>query len=172
MIPGLSIDTLLVLHVAISLVAIAAGLVAMPALALGRFLRGWQAAFLATTAATSLTGFLFPFGGVTPAFGFGVTSLIVLAIAGLALPRRSSARWARITYGIAATLALYLNVFVLVVQAFQKLPALQAWAPTQSEPPFAIAQIVVLVVHFAIGWCASRAPRAATEPSVLTAPRA
>lgn len=158
MIPGLSIEVLLLVHVATSLIGIATGLIAMPALATGRFLAGWQAAFLAATALTSLTGFLFPFGGVTPAFGFGLASLTVLSIAALALPRRTSASWARIAYGISATTALYLNVFVLVVQAFQKLPALQSLAPTQSEPPFAIAQLLVLVFHLAVGWLASRRP--------------
>ena len=162
MIPGLSIGTLLLAHVAISLIGIATGLIAMPALAAGRFLPGWQAAFLAATAATSITGFLFPFGGVTPAFAFGLASLAVLAIAGFALPHRAGAPWGRVAYGISATIALYLNVFVLVVQAFHKLPALQSLAPTQSEPCFAIAQLAVLLAHLAIGWLASRAPRVGT----------
>lgn len=159
MIPGLSIDMLLTVHVAISLVGIATGLVAMSALAVGRWLSAWQAVFLFTTALTSITGFLFPFGGVTPAVVFGVVSLVALAIAGLALPGRAGSRVSRIAYGVSATFALYLNLVVLVVQSFQKLPTLQPLAPTQSEPPFLVAQSVLLVAILAIGWLAVRAPR-------------
>ncbi len=170
MIPWLSIDALLLVHVSMSLIAIATGLVAMAALAFGRFLPGWQAIFLATTAGTSITGFLFPFSGITPAFGFGVASLVALGIACLALPRRSTYHWARIAYGVSATTALYLNVFVLVVQAFQKMPLLQPLAPTQSEPPFVIAQIAVLVIHVVIGWFASQTSRRADGRQALAAP--
>jgi hypothetical protein len=156
MIPGLSIDTLLTVHVTVSLLGIATGLVAMPALAAGRWLPGWQAGFLVTTALTSITGFLFPFSGVTPAFVFGVVSLVLLAAAGAALPARARSRAATIVYAITATLAFYLNLVVLVVQSFQKLPALQPLAPTQSEPPFLAAQLVVLAAVIVIGWFAAR----------------
>ena len=122
MIPGLSIETLLTVHVAVSLIGIATGLVAMPALAAGRWLGGWQAAFLITTALTSVTGFLFPFSGVTPAFLFGVISMVALAVTAAAWPFRAQ-RAAGIAYAVAATLALYLNLFVLIVQSFQKVPA-------------------------------------------------
>lgn len=145
MIPGLSIQTLLTVHVAISLIGIVTGLVAMPALAAGRWLAGWQAAFLTTTALTSVTGFLFPFSGVTPAFIFGVVSLAALAIAVAALPRRAAGGAAAIAYAVTATFALYLNLVVLITQSFQKLEALQPLAPTQSEPPFLAAQLVLLV---------------------------
>ncbi|WP_127092179.1 hypothetical protein [Aquabacter cavernae] len=159
MIPGLSIETLLTVHVAVSLLGIATGLVAMPALAAGRWLPGWQAAFLITTALTSITGFLFPFSVVTPAFVFGVVSLVLLAAALAALPARGRSRIATILYAVTATLALYLNLVVLVVQSFQKLPALQPLAPTQSEPPFLAAQIVVLVAAILIGWFSARRPQ-------------
>ena len=158
MIPGLSIETLLTVHVAVSLIGIATGLVAMPALAAGRWLVGWQAAFLITTALTSVTGFLFPFSGVTPAFLFGVISMVALAVTAAARPFRAQ-RAAGIAYAVAATLALYLNLFVLIVQSFQKVPALQPLAPTQSEPPFAIAQIVLLIAALAVGTLAVRATR-------------
>ncbi len=92
---GLPIDLLLTVHVAISLVAIAAGLLAMGALAAGRWRAGLQTVFLLTTLLTSVTGFLFPFTGVTPAFLFGVLSLVALAVAGIALARRSTSRAAR-----------------------------------------------------------------------------
>ncbi|BCB18263.1 hypothetical protein [Bosea sp. ANAM02] len=151
MIPGLSIETLLTVHVAVSLIGIATGLVAMPALAAGRWLRGWQAAFLITTALTSVTGFLFPFSGVTPAFLFGLISMLALAVTAATWPFRAHHTAAGIAYAVAATLALYLNLFVLIVQSFRKVPALQPLAPTQSELPFAISQIVLLLVVLVIG---------------------
>lgn len=156
MIPGLSIDTLVTVHVAISLVGIATGLVAMPALAAGRWLAGWQAAFLVSTALTSITGFLFPFGGVTPAFVFGVVSLALLAIAAAAWSGRRRHRAAALAYAISAALALYLNLVVLVVQSFQKLPALQPLAPTQSEPAFLVAQVVILAATVTMAWLSAR----------------
>lgn len=158
MIPGLSIETLLTAHVAVSLTGIATGLVAMPALAAGRWLVGWQAAFLITTALTSVTGFLFPFSGVTPAFVFGVISMVALAVTAATLPFRTR-RTAGIAYAVAATLALHLNLFVLIVQSFQKVPTLQPLAPTQSEPPFVIAQTVLLIAALATGVLAARAAR-------------
>lgn len=160
MIPGLSIDTLLVAHVAISLIGITTGLVAMPALATGRWLPGWQAAFLITTALTSLTGFLFPFSGVTPAFVFGVVSVLLLGLAAATVRSRATHRGAAIAYAVPAALALYLNLVVLVVQSFQKIPALQPLAPTQSEPPFLAAQLVVLTGTVAIIWFSVRARHA------------
>ena len=165
MIPGLSIDALLTFHVAVSMIGIATGLVAMPALAAGRWLPGWQAAFLITTALTSITGFLFPFGGITPAVVFGIVSMIALAVAAAALPGRATRRGAGIAYAVSATFALYLNLFVLVVQSFQKVSALQPLAPTQSEPPFAIAQLVVLVACLAIGALAVRSVRRRIAPA-------
>lgn len=164
MIPGLPIETLLIIHVAISLAGIVTGLVAMAALAAGRWLGSWQAAFLVTTALTSLTGFLFPFGGVTPAFLFGVVSMAALAVAAASWPVRRM-RAAGIAYAVAATLALYLNLFVLIVQSFQKLPSLQPLAPTQSEPPFLIAQILLLVAALVIGTLAIRADRRPLTPA-------
>lgn len=157
MILGLSIDNFVMLHVAISLVAIVTGLAAMIALARRRWRPGWQAVFLATTILTSLTGFLFPFTGVTPAFAFGVISMVVLAIALAALPRREQSSVARVIYAIAATFALYLNMFVLVVQSFLKIDALQPLAPTQTEPTFVIAQAIVLLGALVVGGLAVRA---------------
>lgn len=165
MIPGLSNDTLLIVHVAVSLIGIATGLVVMPALAAGRWLGGWQAAFLVTTALTSLTGFLFPFSGVTPAFLFGVVSMLALAVTAATWPFRAERAAAGVAYAVAATLALYLNLFVLIVQSFQKVPFLQPLAPTQSEPPFAIAQLILLLAAFAIG---SFAVRTARQPAIVT----
>jgi hypothetical protein len=138
-------------HVAISLVAIFSGFVVMFGLLGGKHLDGWTTFFLAATVATSLTGFFFPFRGVTPAFITGVVSLVVLAVAIFALYARTLAGAWRKTYVFSAVFALYLNVFVLVVQAFLKIPALKRIAPTQNDPPFKLTQLVVLVAFVALG---------------------
>ncbi|PTQ12098.1 hypothetical protein CLG96_05895 [Sphingomonas oleivorans] len=151
MILGLSVQAFVMLHVAISLVGIATGLVALPALAAGRWLGGWNAAFLITTAATSITGFLFPIGGITPALVVGAISLVDLAIALVALYALGLRGRARIAYAVSATIALYFNLFVLVVQSFLKIPALQALAPTQTELPFIAAQSLVLAASVVLG---------------------
>jgi hypothetical protein len=129
-------------HVAISLAGIGAGLVVLYGLLTQKPFDGWTKLFLWTTVATSLTGFLFPVHKFMPGHAVGILSLVVLAIAILA---RYRYHWRR-TYVICGMIALYLNVFVLVVQLFQKVPALKELAPTQSEPPFQIAQLVTLLV--------------------------
>ncbi|MGB7266960.1 MAG: hypothetical protein WBC92_15705, partial [Terracidiphilus sp.] len=98
------------------------------------------------TTLTSVTGFLFPFHGVTPAITLGVLSLIVLLLATVALYAGNLAGGWRGTFVISALLALYFNVFVLFAQLFAKVPALKAIAPTQSSPAFGITQLIVLVV--------------------------
>src|SRR5215212_5845801 len=129
------------IHVAISLVAIVSGLVVLLGLLTARRLDGWTMLFLLTTIATSVTGFFFPFHGITPAIIFGIISLVLLAAAVVARYARHLAGGWRWIYVVTAMLALYLNVFVLIVQLFQKVPALKALAPTQSEAPFAVAQL-------------------------------
>jgi len=139
-------DTFTLVHVAISLVGILSGLVVLFGLIGGKRLDGWTALFLTTTVLTSLTGFFFPFHGVTPGIVVGILSLIVLALAIVArYPRQMMGGW-RKTYVISGAIALYFNVFVLVAQSFQKIPALKELAPTQTEPPFAITQVVVLAI--------------------------
>ena len=133
-------------HVVISLVGIFSGLVVMFGLLNSKRLDGWTKLFLTTTVATSATGFFFPFNGITPAIVTGIISLAVLAPAIYARYGRHLIGGWRNTYVITAMIALYLNVFVLVVQSFLKIPALHQLAPTQSEPPFKIAQLAVLVV--------------------------
>lgn len=146
---GLLLFTLF--HVALSLVGIAAGLVVLRGLLASKRLDGWTALFLTTTIATSVTGFLFPFRGFTPAIGVGFVSMVVLAVACYArYGRRLAGPW-RLAYVLTAVVALYLNVFVLVVQAFLKVPALKALAPQQNEPPFAIVQGMVLLLFFVAG---------------------
>jgi len=139
------------LHVAISLAAIFSGLVVLFGLLTSKRLDHWTSFFLLTTVATSVTGFFFPFHGFTPAIGVGIISLILLAVAIVArYPRHLTGAW-RWLYVISATLALYLNVFVLIVQSFQKVPALRAMAPTQTEPPFLLAQLLALTLFVVFG---------------------
>jgi hypothetical protein len=139
------------IHVALSLIGIVSGLVVLYGLLIGRPLGAWTAIFLVATILTSLTGFpLAPFG-FDPARAVGVISLVLLAAAVVAFYAfRLAGPW-RWVYVVAAVAALYLNVFVGVVQAFQKLPFLQPLAPTQSEPPFVVAQLVVLMAFIALG---------------------
>lgn len=144
------------IHVVISLVGILTGFVVLYGLATSNRRPGWTAAFLAFTAGTSLTGFGFPFNGITPAFLFGVVSMVVLAVAVTGLYGFRLAGVWRGLYAGAAVIALYLNVFVLVVQGFQKIPALHDLAPQGTEPPFAIAQAVVLLAFVAFGFLSVR----------------
>jgi hypothetical protein len=118
-------------------------------------LPGTSALFLSTTVLTSVTGFLFPIHGFTPALGIGIVSCAVVAIALFAYYReRLTGAW-RWIYVVTAIAALYFNVFVLVVQSFIEVAALNALAPTQSEPPFVIAQVVVMAIFVLIGMVAA-----------------
>jgi len=156
MIAGLSIENFTILHTAISLIAIASGLIVLAGMLRARRLPGWTAVFLVTTLLTSVTGFMFPINGLTPAIVFGLISIVILAIALAELYlKHLSAAW-RWIYVTTALVALYLNVFVLIVQSFQKLPALQKLAPTQSEPPFLIAQAAALIAFLILGAMAAR----------------
>ena len=133
-------------HVVISLIGILSGLVVMIGLLSSNRRDSWTTLFLASTAATSLTGFLFPFHGVTPGIVLGIISLVVLVIAIFARYVGHLAGAWRWLYVISAMLALYLNMFVLIAQLFQKVPALRALAPAQSDLPFIITQTVLLVI--------------------------
>lgn len=157
-------------HVTISLVAIMSGFVVIFAMLGGAPGRGWTTTFWATTLATSVTGFLFPFKGFTPALGTGMVALAVMAPTLFALYRRKLAGLWRPTYVIGAVVSLYLNFFVLIVQSFLKIPALKALAPTQKEPPFAIAQGLALVGFVVLGIAATVKFRPATNPVAATAP--
>ena len=140
-----------IIHVIISLLGIISGFVVMFGLLTANPLNGWTAFFLATTVATSVTGFFFPFKGFTPALAFGIISLVVLAAVIYArYPGNLEGSW-RWIYVVGAVLAQYLNFFVLIVQSFQKIPALKALAPTQKEPPFAITQLVFLILFIVLG---------------------
>ena len=155
MILGLSISEFTLLHVVITLIAIGSGLIAVGGMFASHRLPGTTALFLFTTVLSSVTGFLFPIHGFTPALGVGIVSCAILAIALFArYPKHLTGAW-RWIYVVTATAALYLNVFVLVVQSFVKVAALNALAPTQSEPPFAMAQAAVLAIFILLGLIAA-----------------
>jgi hypothetical protein len=154
----LGMDWLTLIHVLISLVGVLTGLVLLLALMGGRNPQNWAAWFLISTILTSVTGYFFPITKLTPAQIVGAISLIALALAVYALYGRGlSGRW-RGTYVVTVTLALYLNIFVLVIQSFQKIPPLRAIAPGNppSGPAFMITQLVVLLVLILGGWKAFR----------------
>jgi hypothetical protein len=157
MILGMSIPTFTLLHVILSLIGIASGLVAILAMTRSRLLPGWTLVFLLMTMLTSVTGYFFPVDKILPSHIVGAMSLAVLAVAVVALYRYNATggnwRW---IYAVSAVISLYLNVFVLVVQGFLKIAPLKALAPTQSEPPFVIAQGVAFLAFIVIGYFAVR----------------
>jgi hypothetical protein len=147
MVLGMSLATFTLLHVIISLIGIVAGILAMFGMLKSDRMPAMTAIFLLTTILTSATGFLFPFEGFKPSYVIGALSLVLLAIACLALyGMKLSGAW-RWIYVVTALLSLYFNVFVLVIQSFLKIPALTAVAPGNppSGPVFAVVQGVVLV---------------------------
>jgi glucose-6-phosphate-specific signal transduction histidine kinase len=159
---GMSLATYTLLHVLISLVGIASGFVVLFGLVAGKRLEGWTALFLATTVATSVTGFGFPFDHLLPSHKVGFISLVVLAVAIAArYAFHMRGAWRRV-YVVSAVLALYLNVFVGVVQSFLKIPALNALAPKQTEPPFVVSQGIVFVLFVVLAIVAAIRFRAET----------
>ena len=147
MILGMSLSTFTTVHAIISLIAIVSGIIVMFGLLGSRLMPGLTAIFLLFTILTSATGFLFPFEKLLPSHMVGILSLVLLAIACIALyVMKLSGPW-RSVYVVTAMISLYLNIFVLIIQAFLKVPALHALAPSvpPSEPPFAIVQGIVLV---------------------------
>lgn len=146
MILGMDAATFTIVHVMISLAGVAAGFVVLAEMLGQRAGRGWNATFLATTVATSVTGFFFPFTKLLPSHIVGFISLLFLAVAVFALYSRRLAGYWRPAYVVAAMTSLYLNVLVLVIQSFMKVPFLKALAPTQSEAPFIVVQGVVFVL--------------------------
>jgi len=144
-------STFTAVHVLISLIGIVSGFVIVFGLLVSKRLGGWTAVFLASTVLTSVTGFFFPFHGFLPSHAVGILSLIVLAIAIFArYGRHLAGAWRRI-YVVTAVIAFYFNTFVLIVQLFQKVPALKAMAPTQSEAPFKVTQLLALALFVLVG---------------------
>jgi lysylphosphatidylglycerol synthetase-like protein (DUF2156 family) len=143
--------TFTIIHVLISLAGIISGFVVIDGFLKAKRLGGWNAFFLITTILTSVTGFLFPRNGITPGQIVGAISLVLLVIAVLArypLHFSGAGRW---LYVITATIAQYFNFAVLIIQSFQKVGPLKELAPTQSEPPFLVAQVAALVLFVVLG---------------------
>jgi len=150
--------SLLTIHVVLSLVALGTGFLVMPA-ALGRPVpRGWTAVFIGTAVATSLTGFLFPYSGPTPAFVTGILACIVFALMLLARAFAFAGGWQRV-HAVGLVASLYFLVLAGITQAFLKIAPLQSLAPTGSEPPLAIVQGLVLLGFLWLGWRAARGRR-------------
>jgi hypothetical protein len=153
---GLSLSTFTIVHVIISLIAIVTGFIAVFGMLTGDRMASWTAIFLGTTILTSVTGFGFPFDKVLPSHIVGAISLVFLAVAVFALyVKHLTGAW-RWIYVVTAIIALWFNVFVLIVQSFMKISALKALAPTQSEPPFQIAQGAALVLFVILAILAVR----------------
>jgi hypothetical protein len=150
----MSLATFTLVHVLISLVGILAGIGVLLRMLVRPGLDSWNLVFLVTTIATSVTGFLFPSKAFGPPHVVGVISLIVLAVALVALYAGHLAGMWRWIYAATAVFALYLNVFVLVVQLFDKIAVLHQFAPTGAEPPFAVAQGAVLLLFLMLGYLA------------------
>jgi hypothetical protein len=150
------ITTFTLIHVVLSLIGIFAGLVVVGGLVAGKRLDGWTGVFLVTTVLTNVTGFGFPFVTLLPSHIVGILSLVVLAIVIVARYWGHLAGAWHGAYVVGAVLALYLNVFVLLVQLFRRLPALIVAAPTQKEPPFLVTQLVVLALFIWLGRAARR----------------
>jgi hypothetical protein len=163
---GMSRAAFTTLHVAISLAGIASGIVVLVGMLTSTELDFWTGVFLATTVLTSATGFFFHVEKVLPSHIVGVLSLVLLAVAILALYAFGLAGAWRTVYVITAVMSLYLNVFVLVVQSFLKVPALHALAPKGSEPPFAITQGLVLLLFVALGVLAVQRFHPEEKPAV------
>lgn len=148
---GMSLPAFTVFHTVLSLIGIGAGIIVLLGMLTGKSLGGWTVVFLSSTIATGVTGFGFPFTQLLPSHIVGIVLLVALGVAVYArYVRHFAGRW-RWIYVLTATAAVYLNVFVGVVQAFQKLPFLQPLAPTQSEPPFQITQLAVLAFFVVAG---------------------
>ena len=164
---GMSLATFTLVHTIISLIGIGTGLIVMSGMWSSNRMPGMTALFLVTTILTSVTGFMFPFKAFGPPHAVGVLSLIVLVFTVLGVyVYRLVGRW-RAIYVYTAVFALYLNVFVLVVQMFQKIPALNELAPKGNEPPFAVTQGIVFVLFALAGWHSLRKFHPASEIAVI-----
>ena len=151
-----NITTFTLLHVALSVVGLVGGLVVVGGLMAGRHFSGWAGTFLVTTLLTNLSGFGFPFVKLQPSHVLAILSLILIPVVMYALyARHLEAGWRR-TYVIGSVVALYFNGFVLVAQLFHRIPALIVLAPQQKEPPFQLAQLLLLVLFIALGRAAWR----------------
>jgi hypothetical protein len=151
---GLAVYT--AFHVLLSLIGIGTGFIVIFGLIGGRWLGRWMSTFLWTTILTSVTGFFFPFKGITRGIVLGAISLILLAVSLYALYGKKLAGGWRTSFVITAVMAEYLNFFVLIVQLFEKVPALRVLAPTRTESPFKVAQLTALILFLVLGFLATR----------------
>jgi hypothetical protein len=147
-------STFTTIHVIISLIGIAAGLVVVYGFLAGLRLPSWNWVFLVFTILTSVTGFFFPFHGIDPAIVVGIISLVVLAVAVLAWQKK----WTK-TYIVTAIIAEFFNVFVLIVQSFMKIAPLHELAPKGTEPITNVAKVLALVLFVVAAWVAIRRGR-------------
>ena len=147
-------STFTLIHVAISLIGIFAGLVVEYGFVAGLRLPRWNWVFLVFTILTSVTGFFFPFHGIDPAIVVGIISLVVLAVAVLAWQKK----WTK-TYIVAAIIAEFFNVFVLIVQSFEKIAPLHELAPKGTEPITNVAKVLALILFVVLAWVAIRRGR-------------
>jgi hypothetical protein len=155
-----------IIHTLISFVAIFTGLIVLFGMLAGERLDGWTKWFLITAVATTVTGFFFPFHSLTPAFKLGIISSIVLVITIIARYPKHLTGAAAPIYAIAADKS-HFNLFVAVVQSFEKIPALHAMAPTKTEPPFKLTQLVVLALFIVLGIVAAIRFRPALHPQAV-----
>jgi hypothetical protein len=151
-----NLATFTLVHTLLSVVGILAGMVVVGGLMAGVRFKGWIATYLVTTILTNATGFGFPFVVLMPSHILGVISLIILPVAVLALYSKHLAGGWRTAFVVITVVALYFNVFVLVVQLFRKVPAMIALAPTQKEPPFVATQLLILALFIVLGRAALR----------------
>jgi len=172
MVLGMTLPVFTYVHVALSLIGILSGIVVVLGMMRSMRLNKITALFLITTVLTSLTGFLFPFHGVTPGIVLGVLSLIVLLIAILARHRFHMLGAWRWIYVVSSVIALWFNVFVLIAQLFQKVPILHSHAPTGSEPPFLVSQVTVMLLFIILGTYAVRGFHPAPAPAPAPPPAA
>ena len=154
------IITFTVIHVLLSLAGIVAGLVVAGGLVAGRRLDGWTGLYLSTTVLTNVTGFFFPFTVFMASHAVGVLSLLILPVVIAARYGKNLAGGWRRTYVIGTVVALYLNVFVLIVQMFRRFPALLVSAPKQTEPTFVVTQLATLILFVWLGRAAAKGFRA------------
>jgi hypothetical protein len=164
---GMSLATLTVLHVVLSLVGMLAGAIVVVGMLGSRRLPVWSFVFLATTALTSISGFMFPVDGLVPPHVIGAVSLLALAAAAVALYAGQLAGSWRSAYVIGVFVGLYLNVVIGVVQAFGKLQSLQSLAPTPAALPHLVVQVVVLLIFVALGIMAAKSFRPEADASIL-----
>ena len=171
MILGMSTATFTLIHVIISLVALVSGFAVIFGLLNGKKFDGVTIVFLSSMVLTDLTGYCFPTTHLLPSQIVGALSLLTLAIAIVARYKSRLVGHARTTYVVCAVLAVYFDAFVAVVQSFLKIPSLKALAPTQSEPPFVIAQSILLLLFIGVGIAAAKKFRIEPLPLAATASR-